>query len=403
MKKKIFVVVILFVTLISVFPQTEDNFTVVLTDDYTGAKITRYNGQSISALQIPETIQGFPVKEIGNGVFANKNFTSVVLPSTIEKIGEDAFYNCYNLSVVTIPANVVSIEFVTKSVSRNGRQENTAAFERCNNLLFSSQSVLKLRGYPNNFDSKKLGNYIVTLTRDSTGLVIVRYDNGKPRILNNYYQAQNQREENITIPSIFEGMPVKEIGQNSFFRMPRSYSNVWPDLLLDGMVFILGNLTIPEGVEIIRKNAFGVINSSDYSVQGGQAFKSVTLPMSLKIIEEEAFVFCGNLNNIIIPTGVTTIGNSAFYGCDSLIQVTIPSNIRIIGNRAFSSCKKLSSVIIPEGITEIGDNAFAGCSSLTSIVLPSTLNKIGNEAFRDTKFPLSIQAELRRKGYTGSF
>ena len=54
----------------SVFAQVapESDFEVTLTDDLTGAIITGYKGQG-GNLIIPDTIQGFPVKEIGDQVF----------------------------------------------------------------------------------------------------------------------------------------------------------------------------------------------------------------------------------------------------------------------------------------------------------------------------------------------
>jgi hypothetical protein len=85
-------------------------FEVALTSDYTGAVITGLKSSSISVLRIPETLQEFPVKEIGVGAFkSNTTITSVVLPSTIEKIGDEAFRDCRNLATVTIPEGITEI------------------------------------------------------------------------------------------------------------------------------------------------------------------------------------------------------------------------------------------------------------------------------------------------------
>ncbi|MBO5793101.1 MAG: leucine-rich repeat protein, partial [Lentisphaeria bacterium] len=66
---------------------------------------------------------------------------------------------------------------------------------------------------------------------------------------------------------------------------------------------------------------------------------------------------CDNkeLQEAVIPEGVTEIGYDAFYGCSSLTSVTIPEGVTEIGYGAFSYCSSLTSVTIPEGVTEIGN------------------------------------------------
>jgi hypothetical protein len=102
MKKSL--TILLFCTVlcvVTVFVQTENDFQVALTADYTGAIITRYTGQGIATIRIPETLQEFPVKEIANGVFrGNQTITSVALPST-----DEAFANT-GLTTITIPESV---------------------------------------------------------------------------------------------------------------------------------------------------------------------------------------------------------------------------------------------------------------------------------------------------------
>jgi len=399
--KKIYFFVIMYFSVLFIYAQTENDFEVTLTTDNTGAVITRYKGGAIAQLRIPDHIQGFPVKEIGSFVFQNNyNINSVILPYAIKKIGDEAFYGCRNLTTVIIPSNVESIEFVTRSArSPSGGYYNTANFGGCN-LNLSSMAALKQRSYHENFTSKSIGDYSVTLTNDYTGLIITSF-------------RHTRNSFDVSIPGNLEGMPVKEIGRGSFVRQL-----MWGDESN-------GRLLIPEGVEIIRQNAFG---GGDKNF--GSNFTSIIMPNTLRIIEKEAFSLCRRLTNVIIPEGVTTIGDNAFNQCENLTNITIPSTVTIIGNNAFSRlrnltqvninsstnsndriigngvfsfCDRLVTIIIPEGIIEIGEGAFSNCSSLSSVVLPSSLMRIGNNAFINTRLPLSTQAELRRKGYTGNF
>ncbi len=55
--------------------------------------LREYNGDEKNII-IPDG-----VKEIGNNVFGyNRNLTGVTVPSSVEKIGEGAFFGCSNLA-----------------------------------------------------------------------------------------------------------------------------------------------------------------------------------------------------------------------------------------------------------------------------------------------------------------
>ena len=394
---------------VTAFAQTENDFQVALTADYSGAVITKYTGQGISALRIPETIQSFPVKEIGNRVFyENSTITSVTFPSTIEKIGDEAFFNCRNLQVVTIPANVAKIEFVKtekgrydsayKSYDPVTNKYYTDNFFNCGKLLFSSLSALKQRGYIFANDSKKVGNYTFKLTNDGKGLILLKAE------FNVVYALTDQRQHfyematvpDVVIPTSIEGMVVKEIGSSSF-----EYSRYFNS---EGHVrttssdrttvpYITNSITIPEEVVYIGEKAFS-----------SNSLRSVVLSPNSKLgrIDTSAFSYCKQLGSITLPSNLRIIGNRAFYYCEKLSSVIIPEGVTEIGSEAFSGCESLTSIVLPNSIKIIGDEAFYR-TGLTTITIPDTVEKIGKSAFKYTKFTLPIQAELRRRGYTGDF
>src|SRR5260370_32598410 len=71
--------------------------------------ITGYTGPG-GDVTIPDTINGWPVKTIGNGAFYDNDFvTSVTIPNSVIVIGEDAFDSCTSLAGVTIHANTTSL------------------------------------------------------------------------------------------------------------------------------------------------------------------------------------------------------------------------------------------------------------------------------------------------------
>ena len=69
------------------------------TGEITRASVPRID--SGSYITVPETLAGFPVKGIGKEAFLDEPYLcEVILPESIEYIGEDAFKDCVNLSVV---------------------------------------------------------------------------------------------------------------------------------------------------------------------------------------------------------------------------------------------------------------------------------------------------------------
>ncbi len=90
---------------------------------------------------------------------------------------------------------------------------------------------------------------------------------------------------------------------------------------------------IPEGVETIRTKAF-------YKCE---ALKEISLPSTLRHIEEKAFFRC-DLQEIDLPDGLETIGKDAFFDCTAVQEITVPSSVTAIDEYAFFNCVNLKVV-----------------------------------------------------------
>lgn len=202
----------------------------------------------------------------------------------------------------------------------------------------------------------------------------------------------------------------------------------------------LNSLTIPESVTRIGKYAFydcsgltsinipmGVTRIEESVFEGCSSLTSITIHSFVKSIEEDAFNRCSGLtavhisdmdawfkisftgwssqplyyahhlflngeeiNELVIPEGVTSIGNAAFSGCTALTSVTFHEGIMNIGFYAFCNCSGLTSISIPKNLTKIENDTFSGCSGLTSISIPESVTSIGNRAFADCNALTSI-------------
>lgn len=167
-----------------------------------------------------------------------------------------------------------------------------------------------------------------------------------------------------------------------------------------------------------RSGRLASLDLSDATiVAGGEAYYDVHTT-SPDAIGNSMFHFCNHLQDIVLPTGLTSIGEAAFYQCPSLVSVHIPASVTYIGRAAFLDCHALASVhiadlsawcqvthedsssspffcggkfylngeelkelVIPEDITEIKPYAFAHSQSLTSVDVPDHVTSIGDGAF----------------------
>ena len=56
------------------------------------------------------------------------------------------------------------------------------------------------------------------------------------------------------------------------------------------------------------------------------------------------FLWCYNLKNVSIPDSVKEIDEHAFEGCKSMTEITLPNSVTSIENGIFYNCSKLTSV-----------------------------------------------------------
>lgn len=143
--------------------------------------------------------------------------------------------------------------------------------------------------------------------------------------------------------------------------------------LIDVSFDVEGDIEIKEGTELIAGFIFCYKNIT-----------SVTLPESLKIINDGAFSECNELTSVELPDSLETIDGFAFSSCDSLTEIVIPESVKNLGINLFANCTALKSVTVPEGIELIPSSFANGCESLKSFTIPSTVKNIDYFAFEDS-------------------
>ena len=182
-------------------------------------------------------------------------------------------------------------------------------------------------------------------------------------------------------------------------------NNVVGSYMFQGMVNLI-DLKLPKNVvglgSYTKDGSYSTW--SGYSVSNCPSLETVTLPSTLLWIGEYSFDACSRLKEIIIPEGVKIMGQYTFKGCQSLKKASLPStltdsftydgctytNQNGYDGYNFSDCTNLEEVILPEGLTLLYSYMFSGATSIKHITLPSTLKSI-NSAFEQCSGLLELE------------
>jgi len=108
----------------------------------------------------------------------------------------------------------------------------------------------------------------------------------------------------------------------------------------------------------------------------------VSLPNTVKTIEDEAFKDATDLRSIELGDSIVSIGASAFENCWLLDNITIPGTVTSLGKRAFATCWHLSYLDLSgTSISKIEPQTFSACANLETVDLPSSVTTIEKDAF----------------------
>lgn len=293
-----------------------------------------YECRNLEKVVIPQSVQ-----EIGEGAFFATGLTEVVLPKNLSAIGMGVFKDS-KIAEITWPDNLIEI--------------GARAFSGCE------------------FKELDIPQSVVTIGD----------------------QAFSHCEmESVTIPS-----GVEYIGNSAFGSCEKLTSLYIPDSVtyMGEEMFkqckLLENVVLPKGLETIPMGTF----------YGCKGLKTISLPTGIKEIGEWAFTYCTSLESIQPPDGLEVIGDYAFKWCENLKALSLPDSVKTIGSSCFGhcpfesmdlsnvenigavvfiGCKELKEVILPKSITTIPKSCFLGCSSLAEIVLPKSVTTISQYAF----------------------
>ena len=286
-------------------------------------------------LDLPATIEGYPVTAIGYSAFGSRsNLTAVIIPSGVTSIGGRAFAFCTKLTAVDIPYGVSSI--------------GAYAFTHCNSLTeVTIPATVKTIGNSAFADCAKLTSLMIPSGVTTIGV------------------AAFQRCTSLTTVSI-----------------PSTVSSL-PEYVFN-RCDSLTTVSLAYGLKHIGRYAFDDCDN----------LTKVEIPSSVTDIGESAFYWCKSLETVNIPASVTSIGAKAFAYCKNLTGIWVAAE-----NPKYCSDSKgvlydkskttliqapgslTGSYTIPSGVTTIGNHGFYYCGNMTEVTIPSSVTNIGEYAF----------------------
>lgn len=204
------------------------------------------------------------------------------------------------------------------------------------------------------------------------------------------YTGPTGENVDVVIPSVIDGLPVTQIGSDTVAQhganMVRYSIFGAPDTAE------IRSLTIPEGVLVLKENAFRTLKVSE----------PLQLPSSLERLESGCFEYYGGDIVFSESGNLTYIGSYAFHGVRFIGTLVIPHGVKTIDSGAFYGVK-VSGIILPDTVETIFDSAFYQPNGYLDVIfIPSSVKYILSTGAKYIYTSLSEEEVKTLCGYSWS-
>ena len=360
---------------ISVFK--EDGFTYILHDGK--AMLALYEGDA-TEVTIPSKIQGCTVTKIGNYCFdRNKKIKKVTIPSTVEEIGEKAFFYCLKLASVQF-AGESQLKTIKKETFRSCRDLSQITIPKSverieKNAFFSCSKLEKI-----DFEHREKTIFIepdafsVCPFSSITFPVNATFCDSYLALAKKLKTIKFKGNGEIIKEDILKFLPYDGAGKFFAHNIDKLFGgkdsiSINSELEID----LWGGCLSEDGT--LDLSQFDAKTFKTFKFARNTVVKRVIWPQGIDEIPEEMFSECKSLEEIDIPETVTHIGAAAFAS-SGLKEINIPTTVMNIDKNAFSYCAKLSKVTFERGRTEnlfIGKECFKSCG-LQEVTIPEKVS-----------------------------
>lgn len=368
------------------------NFKLLEDDTY---EVVSFNKEYLQEeVIIPEVYNKKPVTSIGSVAFSGaKEITSVVIPSSIITIKQEAFSGTDLLSSVTFKEN----------------SQLTLIGDRA----FYGATNLAEINLPDTVE--EIGSFAFGLT----GLTAFTFPNKVTYIPSNLFSGVE------TLKTITITINVETINKDAFANLPNLesievesgnqkysseqgvlYNKDKSELIIYPEAKTGLSFTVPSSVATIKQKAFKNVNSlknitisnsvttiESYAFEGTKLLESVIVPNSVTTFGESVFKDAVGLLTVTLPNNLTSLPYMTFYGATKLATVNMPNTLEYIESYAFSHTKNLSLNSLPSNLKEIGSYAFYSSEKISKLTIPASVEKIDNAALSNMKGLKTIEFE----------
>lgn len=350
-----------------------------------------------STLEIPEKVdfegEEYAVTEIGWGAFSNSKIESVSLPSTLEVICGDAFWDCNNLTEVVIPNSV-------KEIGSDG-------FGSCDNLtsvqLGSSveviswgafrndrlNSVVALGETPARLDAKYSeifpSNPFIVVSENLVATYKAAWKDA--------YVVTNNPAESISFdPDRYTVQPGSSVQLNCVLSPANAavrYTTQNTDIISvdENGVVTADRLKGGYYVEVTATTLNGLTAVCSIETEQLEQFTidGITYAVMLDAQNEVGVIGCNyDVDTAIIPEtveydgttySVTAVSSFVFYWNYEIKEISIPASVKSIGKYSFSYCYNLKKLTIADSDKplELSDYCLTGNRDLPELYVGRTL------------------------------
>lgn len=340
-----------------------------------------------------------------------RNLSTVSINSNLQSIEEYAF-NSSSLSEITIPGSVTELGPYSFAASRNLVTVNfEEGLQTIGDYAFNGCYRISQLSIPSSTSYIGIQSFVGCSGLRQLEIGSLSIPSANPQGI-----IEEKAFYNLDTTSIIIGNSIREIRTSAF-----DYNDNLNSLSLGSGLEIIGfaafsncrvlqSVTLPDSVKRLENNSFNYcMTLTTFNIGSGLEYignnvfnrtriTSLNLPTGLKYIEQGAFNSMQHLQSLVIPDTVEYIGQQAFQDCTALTSIQFPTSLKVLEEQTMRRCTSLTSVTLPQDLEVLPENFFAECSSLTSITLPDSMKRIENYAFNGCSslstvvFPAGLEA-----------
>ena len=367
----------------------QDIESVVIPEGYTYIGQDAFEENSnIKSVSLPNSIT-----KICDYAFAHLNLKTLQLPSNLEFLGDQAFFDNQIEGKLILPKNLRNLgERAFKSNQITDIEFNCEKLETIKEQAFQDNKIKQVK-LPNSVKKIEIGAFNGNLGDENYALKVVLLSKGN---------VDNKDSSSIVNPTEEDKTTSVDVDSSKWdekdfvFDMGKvlGFSSIGKLKVRENK-----NLVIPEKngkyvVDEIGDDAFRNVNFENSSLNKYD-LKSVELPKTVKKIGK--FAFQSNyLTEFEAPEALKIIGDGAFMN-NKIEMLELGENTEIIGSSAFH-INKLFAIVIYPNVREIGISAFRNNDAQNVMFMGDKVEKIGEMAFCNNKISeldLSLLTKLK--------